>query len=158
MSSTVAVEAPRKATKTKAVNVTLWVVQGILAAMFLLTGYLKLTLPVEKLGAVMPWAADAPLAFVRFVGIAELAGGIGLILPALLQIEPILTAWAATGIGAIMVLSIPVHIMRGETSSLGLNVLLLLMAVFIAWGRFKKAPIESKDRMKASATSPCREH
>ncbi len=137
---------------SKRINISLWIAQVLLAAMFLLTGFLKLTLPVEKMAPIMPWAADAPLGFVRFAGIAELAGSIGLVLPALLRIKPILTAWAATGIATILVLSIPVHIVRGETSSLGLNVLLLVMALFVAWGRFKRAPIESKERRKVGAT------
>lgn len=144
MSTLPAGPAPHTNSHGNALNSLLWIVQGLLAAMFLLTGFLKLTLPIEKLPAMMPWAADAPLALVRFVGIAELLGGLGLVLPALLRIKPILTAWAATGIATIMVLSIPVHILRGETSSLGLSIMLLLMAVFVAWGRFKKAPIEPK--------------
>jgi uncharacterized membrane protein YphA (DoxX/SURF4 family) len=152
MSSIVAVEAPHARKNAKAVNITLWVVQILLAGMFLLTGVLKLTLSSEKLPSMMPWTADAPLGFVRFVGIAEISGGIGVVLPALLRIKPILTAWAATGIATIMVLSIPVHIMRGEFSSLGLSVMLLLMAAFVAWGRFKKASIESNDRMTAGVT------
>ncbi len=108
----------------------------------------------------MPWTADATLGFVRFVGIAEVAGGIGLVLLGLLRIKPILTAWAAAGIATIMVPPIPEHILRGETSSLGMNVLLLLLAIFTAWRRFKNAPIESKERTKVSAPmdqyEPCR--
>ncbi len=144
MSTTATVEPPQVSTGTKALNNMLWVVQVLLAAMFVLTGLLKLTLPAEKLPALMPWTADAHLGFVRFVGIAEVAGGIGLVVPAWLRIKPNLTAWAATGIAAVMVLSVPVHIMRGETSSLGLNALLLVSALFVGWGRFKKAPIEPK--------------
>jgi putative oxidoreductase len=134
------VEAPQASTDSKAANVTLWIVQGLLAAMFLLTGVLKLSQSADKLPAIMPWTADVPLVFVRFVGIAEVAGGIGVVLPALLRIKPRLTAWAATGIATIMVLSIPVHILARESSSLWLNVMLLLMAGYVAWGRFKKAP------------------
>ena len=157
MSTVVAVEASDARKQAMTLNIALWVVQTLLAAMFLLTGSLKLTLPAEKLPALMPWTANAPLAFVRFVGIMEVTGGIGLVLPALLRIKPILTAWAATGIATIMVLSIPVHIMRGEFSSLGLSVMLLLIAAFVAWGRFKKAPIEANDRIKPSATLNQRE-
>ncbi len=144
MSTTATVEPPHVSDRAKALNIMLWVVQVLLAAMFVLTGLLKLTLPAEKLPALMPWTADAHLSFIRFVGIAEVIGGIGLVVPAWLRIKPILTPWAATGIATIMVLSIPVRFLRGETSSLGLNILLLVLATFVGWGRFKKAPIHSK--------------
>jgi hypothetical protein len=85
-----------------------------------------------------------PEAFVRFIGLSELLGGLGLILPAALRIKPVLTPWAAVGLAVVMVLASGFHVSRGESSVIGMNFILAAVAVFIAWGRFKKAPIYPK--------------
>jgi uncharacterized membrane protein len=131
-------------TTSKALNISLWAAQGILAAMFLMAGVMKSTQPIEQLGASLPWVNDVSLGLVRFIGISELLGGIGLLLPALLRIKPILTPLAAMGIFAIMVLAFVFHITKGEYEALGFNVILGAIAFFIAWGRYKKAPITAK--------------
>ena len=129
---------------SKALNITLWITQVLLAAMFLMAGVTKLTQPVENLAQMLPWTTQVPEALVRFIGLAELLGAVGLILPSLLRIKPQLTAWAATGIAIIMLLATLFHISRGETAVIGMNILIALLAAFIAWGRFKKAPIPAK--------------
>lgn len=129
---------------SKAVHITLWVAQVLLAAMFLMSGFMKASTPLEKLSAMVPWTNDVPLALVRFIGTVELLGGLGLLLPSLLRIKPFLTVLAAIGLAIIMLLAIPFHISRGETSVIGMNVLFMLIALFIAWGRWKKVPIPSK--------------
>ena len=131
-----------KANKT--INISLWVAQGLLAAMFLMAGVMKLTQPIDTLSASVPWVSTSPLMLVRFIGFSELMGGIGLLLPAMLRIKPKLTAWAAAGLAIIQILAIPFHISRGESSVIGMNIILMLVAIFIAWGRFKKAPIQPK--------------
>ena len=88
-----AVEAPPK---RSALHITLWVVQVLLALLFLWAGGIKLVLPLEQL-AGPPGSVQLPGAFVRFIGVAELLGGLGLILPALLRIRPGLTPLAAAG-------------------------------------------------------------
>lgn len=121
-------------------NVVLWIAQLALAAMFTMTGYMKVSTPIEKLSAMMPWAADAP-ALVRFIGTCELLGAAGLILPALLRVAPRLTPWAAVGIATIMLLATGFHIYRGELPHITTTIGLGLVAVLVAWGRFSKSPI-----------------
>ncbi len=122
-------------------NVALWSVQLLLAAMFGMAGYMKLSEPISQLSAMLPFAAQIPETLVRFIGASELAGALGLILPAATRIKPALTPLAASGLLLIMVLAAGFHISRGEISHLPINAILGLLAAFIAWGRFKKAPI-----------------
>ena len=80
----------------------------------------------------------------KFTGIVEILGALGIILPATLRIQPKLTIFAAYGIIALMISASIFHISRGEASLIGMNIFLLLLAVFVAWGRWKKAPIQAK--------------
>jgi len=121
-------------------NVALWITQLLLAAMFGMAGYMKLSEPISHLSAMLPFAAQIPEWLVRFIGAAELAGALGLILPAATRILPVLTPLAASGLLTIMVLASGFHISRGEISHLPINAVLGSLAAFIAWGRFKKAP------------------
>ncbi|MBX3163366.1 MAG: DoxX family protein [Bacteroidetes bacterium] len=130
--------------KPKALHISLWIAQVILAAMFLMAGTMKSTQPIEELGKSLPWVNDVSAGLVRFIGISELLGGIGLLLPALLRIKPILTPLAALGLFAIMVFAFVYHITKGEYQALGFNVILAAIAFFIAWGRYKKVPIAAK--------------
>jgi putative oxidoreductase len=103
---------------------------------------MKLTTPLADLGAMMNWVTVSPEALVRFIGFAELAGALGMILPALTRILPFLTPLAAAGFAVIQVLAIGTHASLGETgSTLPMNLVLLALALFVAWGRWKKAPI-----------------
>lgn len=125
---------------SKVLNIALWIAQFALSGLFLMAGFMKLTQPIEVLSATVAWAADMP-GLVRFIGLSELLGGIGLLLPAFLRIKPVLTPLAAVGIAIIMVLAMGYHGMRGEFGSVIFNLFLFGVAVFVAWGRFKKAPI-----------------
>lgn len=129
---------------SKRLNITLWIAQLILAAMFIMVGLWKTTTPIQALSASLPLAAEVPVAMVRFIGISELLGGIGLLLPGILRIKPILTPYAALGLATIMILAIFHHMMKGEWSAIGINLALGALAAFVAWGRFKKAPIEPR--------------
>src|SRR4051794_4966931 len=84
-------EAPRRRSK---LSIVLWVIQVLLALLFIWAGGFKLVVPLEKLAGPVP----LPGLFVRFIGVAELLGGLGLLLPGLLRIRPILTSWAAAGL------------------------------------------------------------
>jgi len=77
---------------------------------------------------------------VRFIGVTELLGGLGLILPALTGIQPGLTIWAGLGLALIMVLAAGFHAMRREFSGIGVNVVLLMLAVLVAYDRWQIAP------------------
>ena len=125
---------------SKALNISLWVAQILLAGMFIMAGAMKIFTPIEELGANAPWVKEMPN-LVRFIGVSELLGGLGLILPSLLRIKPILTPIAAIGIVFIMILAALYHAKMGEFESIGFTVVIALLAAFVAWGRFKKAPI-----------------
>jgi putative oxidoreductase len=130
--------------RSKAIHIALWVAQIILGGLFMMAGLMKSTQPIIDLSKTVPWTANVPLELVRFIGVSELLGGIGLVLPALLRIKPILTPIAAIGIVIIMVLAMIYHISQGETNVIGINIVFGLVAAFIAWGRLQKAPIHSK--------------
>lgn len=129
---------------SKALHITLWIAQVLLAGMFIMAGFSKVAQPIEQLTQMMPWAGQVPAGLVRFIGMSELLGGLGLVLPALLRIKPILTVWAALGLVTVMIFAAIFHASRGEYSAIGMNIILALVAAFIAWGRFKKAPVQPK--------------
>jgi putative oxidoreductase len=132
--------------RPKTLHIILWVAQIVLGGMFIMAGVMKSSQPIAELSKSVPWSANVPEALVRFIGISELLGGIGLILPSLLRIKPILTPIAAFGILTIMVFAVVYHITKGETDVVGINIAFGLVAAFIAWGRFKKAPIHPKGK------------
>jgi uncharacterized membrane protein YphA (DoxX/SURF4 family) len=120
---------------SKALNITLWVVQILLAASLVWGACMKLFLPPEKLAAMWPWTAQIPRSLVIFTGIADLLGGLGLVLPGLLKSNPRLTYFAALGVIVLMIAASIFHISRGEGAQIAPNIIFALMAVFIAWGR-----------------------
>jgi uncharacterized membrane protein YphA (DoxX/SURF4 family) len=125
----------------RALNVTLWVVQILLAIAFAMTGLMKLTQPVADLATQMAWVTSVPAALVRFIGAAELAGALGLVLPSLTRIQPRLTVFAALGLVVVMLLASVTHASRGEFGMIPVNLVLGALAAFVAWGRGKAAPI-----------------
>jgi putative oxidoreductase len=133
----------KRAKNNKLWNVSLWVAQVALAGMFLMAGVMKTFTPIEELAKVAPWAADMP-GLVRFIGISELAGGLGLILPAALRILPLLTTIAASALTVVMILAMAYHISKGEYSAIGTNIVLGILGLFVVFGRLNKAPITSR--------------
>ena len=125
-------------------HITIWMVQLLLAATLVWAGVMKLTEPIPTLASMWPWAGQVPDALVRFTGLVDLLGATGLLLPALLRIQPRLTPIAAIGIVLLMVVASVFHIARGETTSIGFNIVVALLATFVAWGRLKKVPILSR--------------
>jgi uncharacterized membrane protein len=117
-------------------NVALWIVQAVLAVAFGLAGVMKTTQPREKLGKSLPWVQDVSDGTLRLIGVAEFAAAVGLILPAATGIAVWLTPLAACGIALIMVLAARLHARRKEPGAIAVNVLLLTLAVLVAWGRF----------------------
>jgi uncharacterized membrane protein YphA (DoxX/SURF4 family) len=117
-------------------NVVLWIIAGLLAVMFFFAGLTKATQPVAKLATKMAWVEDYSPATVRLIGILEILGALGLILPAALGIVPVLTPLAAAGLAAIMVPAAVVHVRRGESSLVPVNVVLFALAAFVAVMRF----------------------
>lgn len=122
-------------------NVVLWVVQILLALGFGMVGTVKLIQPREKLVERTGWVNDFPQSIVRLIGLLEVLGAIGLILPALTGILPWLTPLAAGGLVLVMVGAMFTHIRRHEYSVIGVNVILLLLATVVVYGRFIAMPL-----------------
>ncbi|MEA5361101.1 DoxX family protein [Amycolatopsis sp., V23-08] len=119
-------------------NVVLWIVAGVLAALYLGAGGMKLVTPREKLleNPNMGWTADFSATAIKAIGAIEIVGAIGLILPWALDIARVLTPLAATGLAIVQIGAIIVHARRKETKALPMNVVLLVLAAFVAVGRF----------------------
>ena len=118
-------------------NVVLWIVAGVLAAAFLGAGLMKLTQPKKKLAdSGMGWTEDFSDGAVKGIGALEVLGAAGLILPAALDIVPVLVPIAATGLALLMLGAAVTHARRKESTNIVVNIVLLALAAFVAWGRF----------------------
>ena len=117
-------------------NTTLWIAQAALAVVFGIAGLWKSLPSRENLVVQLPWVEDFSTPVVRFIGAAELAAALGLILPAATGIVPILTPLAATGLVIVMIGAIITHARRREPGAVAFDTVLLLAAAFVAWGRF----------------------
>jgi len=134
-------------TPSKALNITLWIFQALLAATLIWAAILKLFKSPQELAAMWPWAGEVSPALVKLTGLTDLLGGVGLIAPALLRMKPVLTPVAALGVVVLMACASVFHIARGEASQIGFNVVVAAIAGFIAWGRSR--------RMQQAKTEQC---
>lgn len=130
--------------KPNLLNIIIWTVQTVLALVFLLVGSAKIFMPIQELSSQMFFVTDVPKMLTRFIGIAEVLGGLGLILPSIFQVKPFLTPLAALGLLTIMILAIGFHIYRGEYIMIGFNMLIGAIAIYVAWARYKKLPLKPK--------------
>ena len=117
-------------------NIALWIVQALLALAFLMSGGMKLMRSKEELAPMMGWVEDVSPNTIRLIGLLEVLGAIGLILPALTGILPWLTPLAAVGLVLIMVGAIVTHLRRDETIMIMPPVILLVLSAFVAYGQF----------------------
>lgn len=141
---TIATETP-SASSNRKWHIGLWVAQIALAALYGMAAYMKLLMSPEELFQMgLAWINGSTITFARIIGFFELLGVIGLILPAATGILPKLTTYAAIGLLIIQVLAILFHMVRGEFSVLGFNMIYLALAVLVVWGRMKKAPIAAR--------------
>jgi uncharacterized membrane protein len=122
-------------------NIVLWILQGLLALVFLMAGVMKSTRTKEQLGSRMAWVEDFSPTVIRLIGLAELLGALGLILPAVTGILPWLTPLAATGLVLVMAGASFTHYRRKEFSSIGMTLILLILAGITAVGRFWMFPL-----------------
>jgi uncharacterized membrane protein len=118
-------------------NIALWVVQGLLALAFLAVGGMKL-FAYEKYKAMSERNVPSGLTrgLVAFIGVSELAGAIGIVLPMAAGIAPWLNAWAAVGLATVMLLAIAYHVRRRESPAT--PAILFVLAVFVVFGRFSQ--------------------
>ncbi len=122
---------------SKTLNVILWIAQSILSIL-LLSGAVMKFMPVEKISGMMPWTGEVPIVLLRLLGVIDLLGGVGLILPGLLRLKPVMVIWASVGTSILMLSAIIFHISRVETHVIGFNIICVLIAIFITWGRITK--------------------
>jgi uncharacterized membrane protein YphA (DoxX/SURF4 family) len=118
------------------VNIVLWICAGLLAAMFLMAGVMKVAMPKEKLLPTMKWAQPWSVPQLRALGTVEVLGAIGLILPRALNIAPVLTPLAAAGCAVVMIGAVLTHIRMKDYTGTGMPLVLLVLAVVVAAGRF----------------------
>lgn len=117
-------------------NSALWIAQGILAIAFLAAGSMKLARSKEKMAEAMPVFEDLSPGAVKLIGIVEVLGAAGVILPLWLGILPWLTPLAAAGLALLMIGAVGAHFKRGEIAEAAPAFVLLLLAGFVAWGRW----------------------
>ena len=126
---------------SKGLNLGLWIAQGFLALTLAGGAIWKFVTPVPELAAKMPWMGQVSLGFLYMTAFFDLLGGLGVILPSLTRIKPGLTVLAALGCVALMASAIVFHISRGEAADTPFNFFVIALALFVAWGRSRKAPI-----------------
>jgi len=125
---------------TRKTRVTLWIIQGLLAALFLFAGGMKLVASPELLKGPVA----LPIGFLRFIGVAEFAGAIGLVLPGLLRIKPFLTSLAALGLVIIMAGATVISFMAGPAASASIPAVVGILAAVVGYGRWKVAPFAQR--------------
>jgi len=121
-------------------NAALWVVQILLALAFLGAGFLKTSKTKEQLATRMKWVESFSPSVIKLIGVLELLGAIGLVLPALTGILPWLTPLAAAGLALTMVGAMITHLLRKEAPHIIFNIVLLALALFVVYGRLVALP------------------
>jgi hypothetical protein len=121
-------------------NITLWVIQVLLAVVMAVTGGIKLTQPRLALAGRMAWVVDVSDVQVKGIGALEVAAAIGLIAPPILHIATFLTPLAAVGVVCLMIGAMVTHVRIGERDRIWVNELLLVLAAIVAVGRFSPYP------------------
>ena len=144
--------ADSRAPRTK-VRVTLWVVQALLAVLFLFAGSSKFIMPAAEMARQMPVAL--PIWFIHFIGVCEMAGALGLVLPTLLRIRPDLTPLAAGGLIIIMAGATVISTLLAPAAA-AMPLVIGLLCLFVAWGRARVAPVAPRVLRVRPAAHPFR--
>jgi uncharacterized membrane protein len=125
-------------------NIVLWIIQILLALLFLFAGVTKFVLPPEALQQGLPKQVQLSVMFIRFIGVVEVLGGLGLILPGLLKIKPLLTPLAAAGLVIVMIGAVVLSIMAGGVKMGILPLIVGVLSAFVAYDRWKLAPLKGR--------------
>ena len=128
----------------KTTHILLWIAQILLSLCLSWAGIVKLFQPVEQLKMMWPWKGEVSQVFVKLIGIIDLLGALGLLIPPLFRFKPVLTPIAAIGIILLMITASIFHICRGESSQIGFNIVVAVISAFVVYGRLKLVPIQSK--------------
>lgn len=132
----------------------LWIIQVLLALLFLFAGGMKLVIPPDVLASMgSPNQIPLPGWFVRFIGVVEVLGALGLILPGLLRIKPWLTPLAAAGLVVIMIGATALTMAADGVAAGAVPLLVGLLAAFVAYGRWRPAPHPARREMIRRRTS-----
>jgi len=124
-------------------NILLWILQFLLGIYFILIGIMHFVIP-PGLPQAMSWMYDLTPTLHWLSGTAEILGGLGLILPGLTRIKTWLTPLAALGLTLVMILALFYHLTRGETQNMGFNIMLAILSAFVAYGRWRIAPLPDR--------------
>ena len=120
-------------------NLTLWIIAGLLAAVYLASGAGKLIVPKEKLASwtsSAEWVEDFSAGSVKAIGVLEILAAVGLVLPAAIDIAPVLVPLAALGLVLIMIGAVITRVRRHEIKPMVADLVYLALAAFVTWGRF----------------------
>ena len=123
-------------------NILLWILQCLLALMFIFSGAMKFVMSVAQMNDQAP--VFLPGIFLHFIGVCEILGGIGLILPSALRIEPHLTPLAAAGLAIITAGATVITLMGPMKAMAVIPLVTCLLCMFVAWGRWRIAPVRPK--------------
>lgn len=123
------------------VNIALWIAQGVLAAAFLLSGVMKLVRSKEELAEQLEWVADFSAESIHAIGVVEVLGTVGLVLPGMLGILPWMTKYVAIGLGLLMAGALATHVRRSEWVMGAVTAALALLCAFVWYGRALIVPL-----------------
>jgi putative oxidoreductase len=129
------------APRGKGLHYTLWTFQVLLALLFLFAGIMKLVTPAEKLAALAP---QFSVNFLRFIGVVETLGGLGMVLPGLLKIKTVLTPLAAAGLVIVMIGAVVVSYQMKGMSGVPVPLVTGIVAAFVAYGRWRMVPLPER--------------
>lgn len=121
-------------------NIALWIIQGLLAALFLFAGGMKLVLPIAEMTKEIPM----PGLFLRFIGVCEVLGALGLFLPGLTRIRPGLTPLAAAGLIVIMIGAVVLTLVTGDAATALIPLVTGILAAIVAYGRWRVVPLAAR--------------
>lgn len=125
-------------------HIAIWIAQLLVGLSFIAGGVIKLAMPIPELAAMWQWAGDLPAAWVRLLGIVDIAGGAGVLLPSLTRIRPGVTVLAAVGCVLLQLCAMLFHASRAELAQVPVNLVYLLLSAAIVWGRWTIAPIGAR--------------
>ena len=117
-------------------NVSVWLAQGLISVSLCVSGVVKLLMPVPRIAKVFSWTGQVSKSFLRFIGVGDLAGGVGIILPTLTHIHPQLSDVAALSCMLLQVLAIRFHAQSKEITDTPFNFFVLFLSAFVLWGRW----------------------
>ena len=136
--------SPSPGMRGGALNIGLWIAQWLFAASFVGAALMKLAMPIAQLATIWPWTGELAPTLIRLLGIIDLLGGLGVLLPSLTRIKPRLTVVAAIASIALQLCAMAFHASRDELAALPVNIVFIATAIFIAWGRWSRHPLYPK--------------